>query len=156
MLTDTGPLVALVDKRDAHYKDGSDFFKRLRVPMVTTWPCLTEAVYLLRSVGGWPYVLDLWGLYEKGFLRLHRARRNGVAARPGSNDNVSGHSLRLCGRFACSGGGNAWNAGSLYAGFSFLRLSHGGRFGFRCEAVTQRAARISRTEGSFCWHEPSD
>ena len=39
--------------------------------MLTTWPCLTEAAYLLRKTGGWPYVEDLWDFYDKGGLRLH-------------------------------------------------------------------------------------
>ncbi len=39
--------------------------------MVMTWPCLTEAAYLLRKAGGWPYVKDLWELYDKGIMRVH-------------------------------------------------------------------------------------
>ena len=42
--------------------------------MITTWPCLTEAAHLLRSVGGWTYVLDLWRLREVGALRIHHPR----------------------------------------------------------------------------------
>ena len=71
MLTDTGPIVAIIDKRDIHHKICTDFLKTLRSPMITTWPCLTEAAHLLRSVGGWTYVLDLWRLREVGALRIH-------------------------------------------------------------------------------------
>lgn len=71
MITDAGSLIALVDKRDAHHRVCADFFMSLREPMITTWPCMAEAAYLLRSVGGWPYVASLWSFYDRGFLRLH-------------------------------------------------------------------------------------
>lgn len=71
MITDTGPLVAIVDNKELAHTACMTFWKTLRRPMVTTWPCLTEAAYLLRKAGGWPYVKDLWELYDKGVLRVH-------------------------------------------------------------------------------------
>ena len=76
MLIDTGPLVALVDKSDAHNTVCAAFYKTLRRPIITTWPCLTEAAHLLRKAGGWPCVLALWELYETGVLRVHFADEN--------------------------------------------------------------------------------
>ena len=49
------------------------FLASLRAPMITTWPCLTEAAHLLRKAGGWPYVVKLWTLFDLGVLRLHVA-----------------------------------------------------------------------------------
>ena len=43
-LTDTGPLVALVDEDDAHHAACALVLPALSPPMVTPWPCFTEAV----------------------------------------------------------------------------------------------------------------
>lgn len=73
MLVDAGPLVALIDKNDTHHAVCTAFYRTLRRPMITTWPCLTETAYLLRKAGGWSYILALWELYETGILRVHLA-----------------------------------------------------------------------------------
>lgn len=39
--------------------------------MVTTWPCFTEAMYLLGAVGGYRYQSQLWDLRAGGRLILH-------------------------------------------------------------------------------------
>ncbi|HRN75078.1 PIN domain-containing protein [Ottowia sp.] len=49
-LIDTGPLVALFDDADRDYERCKGLLARLlgeRVRLVTTWPCVTEASYLL-------------------------------------------------------------------------------------------------------------
>jgi predicted nucleic acid-binding protein len=38
--------------------------------MVTTWPALTEAMYLVDSAGGWKAQEALWKLLERGDLQL--------------------------------------------------------------------------------------
>jgi len=38
--------------------------------MVTTWPALTEAMYLVGSAGGWKAQDALWKLLERGDLQL--------------------------------------------------------------------------------------
>jgi predicted nucleic acid-binding protein len=38
--------------------------------MVTTWPVLTEAMYLLGDAGGWPAQRALWVMLERGALEL--------------------------------------------------------------------------------------
>jgi predicted nucleic acid-binding protein len=40
-------------------------------PLLTTWPCFTEAMYLLGSVGGHRYQTALWNLRTGGPLVLH-------------------------------------------------------------------------------------
>lgn len=44
--------------------------KHLAAPMVTTWPVLTEAMYLLGDAGGWPAQRALWAMIERGALQL--------------------------------------------------------------------------------------
>ncbi|HYM91015.1 MAG TPA: PIN domain-containing protein [bacterium] len=47
MLIDTGPLVAVVDESDKDHRRCVNVLKRLVDPLVTTWPAVTEATYLL-------------------------------------------------------------------------------------------------------------
>jgi uncharacterized protein len=71
MLTDAGPLVALLDKDDAHYAACLAILGKLpRGPLLTTWPCFTEAMYMLHQVGGYRYQNGLWQWRRDGRLIL--------------------------------------------------------------------------------------
>jgi predicted nucleic acid-binding protein len=71
-LTDAGPLVALADDDDASHTICVEVAKHLPPrPLITTWPCFTEAMYLLGSSGGWRYQERLWKLREVQRLVLH-------------------------------------------------------------------------------------
>src|SRR5205814_3368450 len=63
ILTDTGPLVAVINRNDPNHARCVEATKQLPVgPMVTTWPCFTEAMYLLHRAGGYPAQASLWEL----------------------------------------------------------------------------------------------
>lgn len=47
VLIDAGPLVALFDKSDTHYERCVETLRKIDEPLVTTWPVLTECMYLL-------------------------------------------------------------------------------------------------------------
>jgi hypothetical protein len=47
ILVDTGPLVALFDRKDAHYARCANTLKALREPLTSTVPVLTEAFHML-------------------------------------------------------------------------------------------------------------
>mgnify|MGYP001289411746 CR=1 FL=1 len=70
-LTDTGPLLALLDKRDPHHAACLTMMQRLTPgALLTTWPCFTEAMYLLGEVGGFRYQSLLWDMLESGKLEI--------------------------------------------------------------------------------------
>ncbi len=47
VLVDAGPLVAVLDESDEDHQRCVSVLKRLSDPMITTWPVVTEAMYLL-------------------------------------------------------------------------------------------------------------
>jgi predicted nucleic acid-binding protein len=53
ILTDAGPLVALLDRGESSHAACVACLHELTGPMLTTWPALTEAMYLLGEAGGW-------------------------------------------------------------------------------------------------------
>lgn len=71
-LTDAGPLIALVNRNDPHHAACMAVLaSRPRAPLVTTWPCFTEAMYLLFRAGGYPAQEVLWRIVAAGRLALH-------------------------------------------------------------------------------------
>ena len=69
MLTDAGPLIALFDEDDKHHANCSAILRQLPYgPLVTTWPCMTEAMYLLHGLGSYRYQNRLWRTYRDGRL----------------------------------------------------------------------------------------
>jgi len=68
ILVDAGPLVAIVDRSDQHHQSCAEALAGIREPLVTVWPALTEAFYLLSGV---PRGQDAVGeLVERGAIRL--------------------------------------------------------------------------------------
>ena len=71
-LTDAGPLIALLDRTERHHRTCTAALQELPPePMLTTWPCFTEAMYLLGQAGGHRYQAALWNLRTGGRLLLH-------------------------------------------------------------------------------------
>jgi predicted nucleic acid-binding protein len=72
ILCDTGPMVALFDEADAGHERCKAALSSLPPePLVTTWPCLTEAMHLLSRVGGAPAQERLWTYVADGIVVLH-------------------------------------------------------------------------------------
>jgi predicted nucleic acid-binding protein len=70
ILIDAGPLVALVDADDQHHEKCVDCLRNLREPLVTVWPPLIEAVYLL---GDLPRAREaVWEMLARGVVQLLR------------------------------------------------------------------------------------
>lgn len=68
VLLDTGPLVALLNRREKLHKRARASLSRVSAPLLTAEPVLVEAMFLLRTVpGGSQAVLSL---VRDGFLRI--------------------------------------------------------------------------------------
>ena len=79
ILTDTGPLVALLDRNDKYHLQAIHFVSSIQnQPFVTTWPCLTEAFYLVGSIGSYLGQQKLWSLHTTNRLQIHPLRSNEV------------------------------------------------------------------------------
>jgi uncharacterized protein len=70
IVTDAGPLIALVDKGEPDHDACVAWLPNLIGPMITTWPAFTEAMYLLGEAGGWRAQESLWGMIQQGDLEI--------------------------------------------------------------------------------------
>ena len=71
MLTDTGPLLAILDRGDQFHRRCMAAAGAIRGPMITTWPCFGEAMYMLGREGGHRLQQGLWNLRRGGSLVIH-------------------------------------------------------------------------------------
>ena len=67
-LTDAGPLVALLDADEQDHARCLETLETIALPLLTTWPAFTEAVYLLGKAGGWPGQRGLWEMVHRDVL----------------------------------------------------------------------------------------
>lgn len=68
VLLDTGPLVALLDRRDSFFDWATEHLHQLSPPLLTCEPVITEACFLVRHLAdGIPTVLEL---LQRGFVKI--------------------------------------------------------------------------------------
>jgi predicted nucleic acid-binding protein len=67
-LIDTGPIVAILSQSDQHHQRCADALAELRPPLLTCWPVVTEAQWLLRHDPA--AVAGLFRAFETGLLAL--------------------------------------------------------------------------------------
>jgi predicted nucleic acid-binding protein len=70
ILTDAGPLIALIDRGEPDHARCVAALTQITMPLVTTWPAFTEAMYLLGEAGGWMGQQALWALVERADLQI--------------------------------------------------------------------------------------
>jgi uncharacterized protein len=79
ILTDAGPLLALVDRRDPYHDRCHAVAKAFpHVELLTTLPCFTEAMYMVGEAGGYPSQALLWEMRARGDLLLHTMTTAGI------------------------------------------------------------------------------
>lgn len=49
MLIDTGPIVAMLNPAEQHHETCVEIFRAMDGPLLTCWPVITEAMWLLRK-----------------------------------------------------------------------------------------------------------
>lgn len=70
-LADAGPLIALIDKGQGEvHRTCVAAARALEAPLLTTWPCFSEAMYFLGELTGWRGQAALWQLVERRVLSL--------------------------------------------------------------------------------------
>lgn len=72
-LTDAGALIALIDADEPDHERCKRALEAIRLPMLTTWPAFTEAMYLLGRAGGWRGQEALWKLIRRDDLLIATA-----------------------------------------------------------------------------------
>jgi predicted nucleic acid-binding protein len=68
VLVDTGPLVALLDRSDPYHLTCQETLSSLDDSLVTVWPVVTEAMYLLRAY--WQAQDALWEMIDTGAVEI--------------------------------------------------------------------------------------
>jgi uncharacterized protein len=67
-LVDAGPLIALLDRSDAHHERCREALRTMDAPLFTVWPALTEAMYLIGA--SWRAQRQLLGWVIDGAIRI--------------------------------------------------------------------------------------
>jgi predicted nucleic acid-binding protein len=65
-LVDTGPLVAILNQKDGAHEQCKSIFAGFKSPLITCWPVLTEAVYLLNH--NVQAIRMLFSFFDNGIL----------------------------------------------------------------------------------------
>ena len=68
VLVDTGPIVAILSRRDQYHQTCVEALREMPGPLFTCWPVITEAAWLLRRSGA--AVQQLLRSIDTGFLEL--------------------------------------------------------------------------------------
>ena len=71
ILCDAGVLLCLVDPTQPQHNVYKDLVIRLAQPLLTTWPCLTEAMYLALHRGGWMMQQQIGQLLLDSLLTIY-------------------------------------------------------------------------------------
>ena len=88
-LTDAGPLIAIIDADEPDHDRCLHALDELTLPLVSTWPAFTDAMYLLARAGGMHAQRALWKLVHTDRLVVADLSASAVE-----------HSARLMDRYA--------------------------------------------------------
>lgn len=63
-------MVSLLDRGQSDHIRCKAAFQAYQ-PFITTWPCITEAMYFLRALREWEGQKALWNLIERNAIQIH-------------------------------------------------------------------------------------
>lgn len=78
-LVDAGPLIALIDAGEPDHELCISTLQTVQLPLVTTWPAFTEAMYLLGRAGGWSGQHALWQVLLNDDLAIAEQQADSAA-----------------------------------------------------------------------------
>ncbi len=117
ILVDAGPQLALINADDERHQACAGVMKKLRPPLITVWPALTEAMDLLEDFQAQD---ALWQMVLRGVLGIESltaadmTRMRDLMAIPGLADGPRGH--RPCGGCGAPAGPHRVRAGQGTSG----------------------------------------
>lgn len=76
ILCDTGVLLCLVDRTQPSHQAYISAVAPLEKPLITTWACITEAIYLALGRGGWRMQKQLSQFLLNGLLMIYEIQRD--------------------------------------------------------------------------------
>jgi len=79
ILCDAGVLLSLVDRTQPQHNAYRTTVTGLAKPLITTWSCLTEAMYLALHRGGWTMQKQLGQLLLVQLLVIHEIQQDDYA-----------------------------------------------------------------------------
>lgn len=68
ILLDTGPIIALFDASDKYHETCIKNLKKINEPLISSWPVLTEAFYILGF--SWKAQDNLWEFISRGGIDI--------------------------------------------------------------------------------------
>jgi predicted nucleic acid-binding protein len=77
-LSDAGPLIAIIDADERDHAACMEVLDHVALPLITTWPAFTEAMYLLGRAGGISGQRALWRLVHTDRLVVADLSRSAV------------------------------------------------------------------------------
>jgi uncharacterized protein len=77
VLVDTGPLVALLDRSDPYHLTCQETLSSLDDSLITVWPVVTEAMYMLRAY--WQAQDALWEMIDTGAVEILLLGKDDIA-----------------------------------------------------------------------------
>lgn len=69
-LCDASCLIALINSKDPAHQRCIETIPLLSDPLITTVPCLTEALYLVHQYGGWKAQAQIWSYLQEDLVTI--------------------------------------------------------------------------------------